>query len=196
MESVWETKSNAGMSLLLFPNPFGEGNLVETATIPGMLSLLAFHDTNGIVKGLNDVPKEMRPMVLPVFLSFRGMAAIGTFMILASLAGIFLSRRDRFEDNKLFLNIMLLAIPLPYIAQQMGWIVAELGRQPWIVYGVLKTSEGVSKSVTSTQVLLSLIGFTVLYGVLGAIDIYLLAKYAKKGPDSDLSNIINVQGRG
>ena len=78
----------------------------------------------------------------------------------------------------------------------MGWIVAELGRQPWIVYGVLKTSEGVSKSVTATQVLLSLIGFTVLYGVLGAIDIYLLAKYAKKGPDSDLSNIINVQGRG
>jgi cytochrome d ubiquinol oxidase subunit I len=196
MESVWETKSNAGMSLLLMPNPFGEGNLVETATIPGMLSLLAFHDTNGVVKGLNDVPKELRPMVLPVFLSFRGMAAIGTFMILASLAGIFLSRRDRFEDNKLFLTIMLFAIPLPYIAQQMGWIVAELGRQPWIVYGVLKTSEGVSKSVTSTQVLLSLIGFTVLYGVLGAIDIYLLAKYAKKGPDSDLSNIINVQGRG
>jgi cytochrome d ubiquinol oxidase subunit I len=91
---------------------------------------------------------------------------------------------------------MLFAIPLPYIAQQMGWVVAELGRQPWIVYGVLKTADGVSKSVTSTQVLLSLIGFTVLYGVLGAVDIYLLAKYAKKGPDSDLSNIINVQGRG
>jgi cytochrome d ubiquinol oxidase subunit I len=124
------------------------------------------------------------------------MAAIGTFMILASLAGIFLSRRDRFEDNRLFLNIMLFAIPLPYLAQQMGWIVAELGRQPWIVYGVLKTSAGVSPSVTATQVLLSLIGFTILYGVLGAIDIYLLVKYAKKGPDSDLSNIINVQGRG
>jgi cytochrome d ubiquinol oxidase subunit I len=196
MESVWETKSNAGMSLLLLPNPFGEGNLVETATIPGMLSMLAFHDTNGVVKGLYDVPKDMRPMVLPVFLSFRGMAAIGTFMIVASLAGIFLSRRDRFEDNKLFLKIMLFAIPLPYIAQQMGWIVAELGRQPWIVYGVFKTSQGVSASITATQVLLSLTGFTVLYGVLGAVDIYLLAKYAKKGPDSDLSNIINVQGRG
>ena len=196
MESVWETKSNAGMSLLLLPNPFGEGNLIETATIPGMLSMLAFHDTAGVVKGLNDVPKDMRPMVLPVFLSFRGMAAIGTFMILVSLAGIFLSRRDKFEDNKLFLNLMLFSIPLPYVAQQMGWIVAELGRQPWVVYGVLKTVDGVSKSVTATQVLLSLTGFTVLYGVLGAIDIYLLAKYAKKGPDNDLSNIIPVQGRG
>ena len=135
-------------------------------------------------------------MVLPVFLSFRGMAAIGTLMILLSLAAIFLSRRDQLENNKLFLNIMLFLIPLPYLAQQMGWVVAELGRQPWAVYGVLKTADGVSKSVTATQVLLSLIGFTVLYGVLGAIDIYLLAKYAKKGPDNDLSAIINVQGRG
>lgn len=196
MESVWQTKRNAGMSLLLMPNPFGDGNLVETATIPGMLSMMAFHDTNAEIKGLNDIPKENRPMVLPVFLSFRGMAAIGTFMILASLAGIYFSRKERFEDNKLFLVIMFLAIPLPYLAQQMGWVVAELGRQPWLVYGVFKTAAGVSKSVTSTQVFLSLMGFTVLYGILGAIDIYLLVKYAKKGPDSDLSNIINVQGRG
>jgi cytochrome d ubiquinol oxidase subunit I len=196
MESVWETRTNAGMSLLLLPDPSGERNAIEALTIPGMLSFLAHHDTTAEIKGLKDYPKELRPSVIPVFLSFRGMAAIGTFMILASLAGIFLSRRDKFEDNKLFLNIMLFAIPLPYLAQQMGWVVAELGRQPWLIYGVFKTSEGVSQSVTATQVLLSLIGFTILYGVLGAIDIYLLAKYAKKGPDSDLSNIINVQGRG
>ena len=196
MESIWETKSNAEMCLLLIPNSKEECNAVEALKIPGMLSFLAFHDTNAEIKGLKDFPKELRPAVLPVFVSFRTMAAIGTFMILASLAGIFLSRRDKFEDNRLFLNIMLFAIPLPYLAQQMGWIVAELGRQPWLIYGIYKTSEGVSQSVTATQVLLSLIGFTLLYGVLGAIDIYLLAKYAKKGPDSDLSNIINVQGRG
>jgi len=90
---------------------------------------------------------------------------------------------------------MVFAIPAPYLAEQFGWLVAELGRQPWIVYGVLKTADAVSKSISTTQVALSLLGFTVLYGLLGAIDIFLLVKYAKKGPDKDLSSIITVQGR-
>jgi len=196
MESIWETKKSAEMCLLLIPNAPEECNAVESLKIPGMLSFLAFHNTEAEIKGLKDFPKELRPAVTPVFYSFRLMVAIGTFMIFASLAGIFLSRRDKFEENKLFLNIMLFAIPAPYLAQQLGWLVAELGRQPWIVQGVLKTSDSVSKSVTATQVLISLLGFTILYGVLGAIDIFLLVKYAKKGPDSDLSNIIDVQGRG
>ena len=195
MESIWETKKNAEMCLLLVPNVKEECNAFEALKIPGMLSFLAFHDTAAEVKGLKDFPKELRPPVTPTFISFRLMVGIGTFMILASLAAIFLSRRDRFEDNRLFLTIMVLAIPLPYLAQQLGWVVAELGRQPWVVYGVLKTADAVSKSVTATQVLLSLLGFTILYGILGAIDIFLLVKYAKKGPDSDLSNIIDVQGR-
>jgi cytochrome d ubiquinol oxidase subunit I len=196
MEAVWDTKKSAEMCLLLVPNASQECNAVEALKIPGMLSFLAFHDVNSEIKGLKDFPKEMRPPVTPTFYSFRLMVAIGTIMIFASLAGIFLSRRDRFEDNRLFLNLMVLAIPLPYLALQLGWLVAELGRQPWIVFGVLKTADAVSTSVTATQVLLSLLGFTILYGTLGAVDIYLLAKYAKKGPDSDLSNIINVQGRG
>ncbi|NJD92146.1 MAG: cytochrome ubiquinol oxidase subunit I [Geobacter sp.] len=196
MESIWETKKNAEMCLLLIPNAKEECNAVEALKIPGMLSFLAFHDTKAEIKGLKDFPKELRPPVTPTFISFRVMVGIGTFMILASLAGIFFSRRANFENNKLYLTIMLFALPLPYLAQQFGWLVAELGRQPWIVWGVLKTSDAVSKSVTSTQVLLSLLGFTVLYGFLGVIDIFLLVKYAKKGPDSDLSNIINVQGRG
>ena len=79
---------------------------------------------------------------------------------------------------------MLAALPLPYIATQLGWLVAELGRQPWVVYGVLKTADGVSKGVNLAQVSFSLFGFTALYGILGFIDIYLLAKYAKKGPEA------------
>ena len=197
MESLWETKKGAGMSLLLVPDDKGERNAVEALTIPGMLSFLAHHDVNAELKGLKEFPKEMRPPVTPVFLSFRLMAGLGTFMIVASLAGIFLSRRQNFSDNKLFLTLMLLAIPVPYLAQQFGWLVAELGRQPWIVYGVLKTSDAVSKSITVTQVGMSLLGFTVLYGTLGIVDFYLLAKYAKKGPDKDVSHIINIhQGRG
>jgi cytochrome d ubiquinol oxidase subunit I len=195
MESIWETKTNAEMCLLLVPDAAKECNAVEALKIPGMLSFLAFHDVNAQIKGLKDFPKEMRPPITPTFLSFRLMIGIGTFMILASLLAIFLSRRQNFVDNRLFLTLMVFAIPAPYLAQQVGWLVAELGRQPWIVFGVLKTSDAVSKSVTSTQVLLSLLGFTVLYGVLGIVDVYLLAKYAKKGPDNDLDTIINVQGR-
>jgi len=196
MESIWETKTNAEMCLLLVPDPGKECNAVEALKIPGMLSFLAFHDVNAEIKGLKDFPREMRPPVTPTFLSFRIMVGIGTFMILASLLAIFLSRRKNFVDNRAFLTLMVFALPAPYLAQQVGWLVAELGRQPWIVFGVLKTSDAVSKSVTSTQVLLSLIGFTILYGLLGAVDFYLLAKYAKKGPDSDLDTIINIQGRG
>jgi cytochrome d ubiquinol oxidase subunit I len=85
---------------------------------------------------------------------------------------------------------MLYALPLPYIAAQMGWIVAELGRQPWLVYNVLKTSDGVSKTIFPLNVWVSLIGFTLLYGILAIADIYLLTQNAKKGPDDDLSAII------
>jgi cytochrome d ubiquinol oxidase subunit I len=145
---------------------------------------------------LKDFPKELRPPVTPTFLSFRLMVGIGTFMIIASLLGMILIRKQNFEQYRWFLTIMVFAIPAPYLAQQFGWLVAELGRQPWIVYGVLKTADAVSKSITATQVALSLLGFTVLYGILGVIDIYLLVKYAKKGPDKDLSAIVNVEGRG
>jgi cytochrome bd ubiquinol oxidase subunit I len=196
MESQWETKRGVGMSLLLIPDVARECNTTDKMCIPNMLSLLAFHDATAEIKGLKSFPPELRPPVLPTFLSFRVMTGLGMFMLLTSLIAIVLSRREKFIEYRAFLTLMVFAIPAPYIAQQLGWLVAELGRQPWIVYGVLKTSDAVSKSITTTQVILSLLGFTVLYGMLGAIDIFLLVKYAKKGPDKDLSSIINVQGRG
>ncbi len=87
------------------------------------------------------------------------------------------------ENSTTLLRILLWSIPLPYIAGQLGWIVAEVGRQPWIVYGLLKTADAVSKAVEPAQVVASLAGFTLFYGALGIIDIYLLAKYARKGPE-------------
>jgi len=195
MEAQWETQRGVGMNLLLFPDVAKECNSLEALCIPNALSFLAFKDPNAEIKGLKSFPPELRPPVTPTFLSFRLMAGIGTFMILASLMAILISRKTNFVDQRAFLLLMVLSIPAPYLAQQFGWLVAELGRQPWIVYGVMKTADAVSKSVTATQVGLSLLGFTVLYGLLGAVDVFLLVKYAKKGPDKDLSNIINVQGR-
>jgi len=190
MESVWETRRGVGMNLLLLPDPKNECNAIERLCIPNMVSMLAFHDPNAEVKGLKDFPKELRPPVQPTFWSFRIMVGLGTLTALAALAAVVISRMEHLENRTLFLRLMLLALPLPYIAAQLGWVVAEIGRQPWIVYGVLKTSDAVSKAVSSPQVIGSLVGFTFLYGLLGAIDIYLLAKYARKGPDDDLSGII------
>ncbi|MFA7059480.1 MAG: cytochrome ubiquinol oxidase subunit I [Pedobacter sp.] len=195
MESVWNTQRGVGMNLFMLPDEKNERNSVERLFIPNMVSILAFHDPNAEVKGLKDFPSDERPPVLPVFLSFRAMVGLGTYFILASLVAVFLSRKKNLEDYRLFLTIILLSIPLPYIANQLGWIVAEVGRQPWIVYGVLKTAAGVSKNISAAQVWVSLLGFTVLYGGLGLIDIYLLTKYAKQGPDNDLSGIIKTEGR-
>jgi cytochrome d ubiquinol oxidase subunit I len=115
------------------------------------------------------------------------MLAFGMLFMLLSLIALLVSGRGELERYPLFLRIMLYSLPLPYIATQLGWIVAEAGRQPWIVYGVLRTSEAVSKSVTPTQVAVSLAGFTLIYGLLAIADIFLLAKFARKGPEEGTS---------
>jgi cytochrome d ubiquinol oxidase subunit I len=169
--------------LFLIPDPKNERNAVELFGIPKMVSFLAYKDLNAEVKGLKAFPKDQRPPVLETFLGFRFMVGLGGLFILLSFLAFFLSWKDRLENYPLFLKIMLFSIPLPYLAGELGWIVAEVGRQPWIVYGVLKTSDAVSRSVSVTQVTVSLVGFTLLYSFLGLIDMYLLAKYAKKGPE-------------
>ena len=192
MESHWETQEGAPYYLIVFPDVQNEKNSIEMLGIPKGLSLLAFHNGNAEVKGLRDFPKDERPPVLPVFLSFRAMAAMGMLFMLLTFLGWILERKDRLEHSPMFLKIMLYSLPLPYLAGQVGWIFAEVGRQPWIVYGLLKTSDAVSKSITAGQVFMSLAGFTLVYGLLALVDIYLLAKYARKGPDSDLSPIIKT----
>jgi cytochrome d ubiquinol oxidase subunit I len=192
MEAVWETQKSASYHFMLVPDVAHERNSVEAVSVPKLLSFLAFHDGNAEIKGLKEFPLSDRPPVLPTFAGFRGMAGLGMLFMLLTLVAFILSRRDHIDSYRLFLRIMLLSLPLPYIAAQLGWVLAEVGRQPWIVYGMLRTSDGVSKSISVPQVLTSLTGFTVLYGFLAVVDIYLLMKFARKGPDDDLSSIIRT----
>jgi cytochrome d ubiquinol oxidase subunit I len=182
MESVWETQRGAPMSLILIPDEQGERNRIAWLNIPKMVSYMAFRDANSEIRGLKSFPETLRPPVLPVFLSFRLMVAMGMLMILVCLLGVYLSGKKNFEDHAFFLKVALFSLPLPYIAGQLGWIVAEVGRQPWIVYGVLKTADAVSRSISTAQVVASLLGFTILYGGLAVVDVYLLAKFSRKGP--------------
>ncbi len=178
MESLWETTKDAPMYLLLLPDPANEKNAVEAIGIPKFLSILAGQDE---IKGLKEFPPQDRPPVTLTFISFRIMVGLGFLFILLSLLA--LVKYKKIEQSTTLLRILLWSIPLPYIAGQLGWIVAEVGRQPWIVYGLLRTSEAVSKAVEPAQVVASFIGFTIFYGALGIIDIYLLSKYARKGPE-------------
>jgi cytochrome d ubiquinol oxidase subunit I len=179
MESLWETTKDAPMYLLLVPDPANEKNSVEAIEIPKFLSILSGQKE---VKGLKEFPPQDRPPVTITFISFRLMVVLGfLFIILAFLA---LIKFKKIEQSTTLLRILLWSIPLPYIAAQLGWIVAEVGRQPWIVYGLLRTADAISKAVEPAQVMASFVGFTIFYGALGVIDIYLLSKYARKGPET------------
>ncbi len=182
MESQWETMNGAPYTLLAIPDPANERNTMEALKIPKLLSLLSFYDANAEVKGLKAFPKEDRPPVWPVFVSYRIMLACGGLMTVLMLVSVFLSFKKDLIKYEKFLKIMVWAIPLPYLAGQTGWIVAEVGRQPWIVYNVLRTADAVSHSISTGQVIGSLIGFTLLYGFLGIVDIAMLTKFARKGP--------------
>jgi len=131
------------------------------------------------VTGLKDIPPDERPPVAITFVAFRIMVGLGFLFIL--LTGVGWLLRNKLEDNPWYLRIMLFAIPLPYVAIQSGWIVTEVGRQPWIVYKLMKTSDAVSPIATS-QVLPSLIAFILVYSLLGCVAYYLIFQFARKGP--------------
>jgi len=180
MESLWETERGASWVLFAIPDEENERNSVEFIKIPKVLSLLAFHDPEAEVKGLKEWPKEERPPVALTFYSFRLMVALGFLFGLLSILA-FLKRNNPEASPKL-LKILVWNIPLPYIAAQAGWMVAEVGRQPWIVYGLMKTKDAVSP-LSSIQVGLSLPAFIIVYGILGIICFWLIAYHAKKGPE-------------
>ncbi len=151
--------------------------------VPGMLSYLIDFDTNTKVTGLNSFNKEDRPPVNIVFQSYHLMVAIGFAIIGISLLGIFFWWRGTLFNQKWLMWIFVFSVVLPQIANQIGWITAEVGRQPWIVYGLLRTSEGLSKVVEAGQVWFSLILFTLVYIGLFILFIYLLNEKIQHGPE-------------
>jgi cytochrome d ubiquinol oxidase subunit I len=179
MESLWETTRRAPVYLFAFPDEENERNIIQIGAMPGLLSFLAYKDINAEVKGLKDFPKDERPPVFITSMAFKGMVGLGLYFVFITGYGWF--KRNRLAENRLYLIIIFFSIPLPYIATELGWILAEVGRQPWIVYGIMKTSDAVSP-VASSQVLLSLIAFILVYGILGIAGFYLIIKNAKKNP--------------
>ena len=182
MEAVFNDQTNAPLYLFGWVNENDEKVNFGIA-IPGMLSYLIGGTTEQKVTGLNSIPKDERPPVNIVFQSYHLMVAIGFALIGISLLGIFFWWRGTLFDKKWMLWIFVFSVLGPQIANQVGWITAEVGRQPWIVYGILRTSEGLSKAVEAGQVLFSLIMFTIIYLFLFILFIYLLNEKIKHGPE-------------
>nr|WP_275976197.1 cytochrome ubiquinol oxidase subunit I [Geothrix oryzisoli] len=181
MEAHWETGRSVPMHLLAWPDAANERNTVQSLSVPSGLSLLATYSTGGEVKGLKDYPASERPPVLPVFLSFRAMVGLGVLFLALGLWAFL--KRHQITEQQRFLRVLPWLIPLPYLANELGWTIAELGRQPWIVYGLMKTSDAASP-LAASQVGTSLAAFFLVYALLGAVDFYLLFTFARKGPDA------------
>ena len=142
MEADWDTGSHAPMHLVAWPDPANERNSVQALTVPGALSLMAGYSLDTQVKGLKDFPVDQRPPVLPLFLSFRLMVGLGFLFFLVGLYAFL--KRGSIEEHPRLLGLLPWLIPLPYLANQLGWTLSELGRQPWIVYGIMRTRDAVS----------------------------------------------------
>jgi len=179
-EAVWETTTGAPMYLFTIPDEANERNSVEFLGIPKLLSWVALGDSNGVFRGIKEWPKDERPPVALTFWSFRIMVGLGLFFAVVSVIAWF--KRNRIEENPGLLRLLMYSIPLPYIAAELGWTVTEMGRQPWIVYGIMKTTDAASR-LAGSQVGISLAAFILLYTVLGIVCFSLVYKYARTGPE-------------
>ena len=189
-EGLFKTENPASFSLITIGDIEGRKE-VWAIRLPSLLSLLAYNQLTGEVKGLNQLqaeyqaqygPGDYLPPVALTYWNFRFMVGAGFLMALLALCGLYLALRDRFERSPRFLKLLPIAIVLPYVANTAGWLMTELGRQPWIVFGLMRTEDAVSPVVAGSSVLLSLVLFAAVYGALMVVDLYLLNKFAKAGP--------------
>jgi cytochrome d ubiquinol oxidase subunit I len=189
-EALWESQDPASFSILTIGDL--RGNEVYSLRLPAMLSLLAYNQLDGEVKGLNELQAEFNaqygpgdyiPPLALMYWSFRLMVGAGMLMLLLAGYAIFMVMGETYVRRPRLMKFYIWAIALPYLANTTGWIMAEVGRAPWAVYGLLKLEDAVSPMVGGGQLLTSLIGFVLIYGVLMAADVYLLTKYAKLGPE-------------
>jgi cytochrome bd ubiquinol oxidase subunit I len=185
-EALYNSENPAGLSLLTIIKP-GTRQILVDIRIPAMLSLLSYNRLSGEVQGINQLQARYEaqygagnyvPLVPITYWSFRAMVGAGVLMIALAAWALLLVLRKRFAPG-FFLRWLPLAIALPYLANSAGWLLTELGRQPWIVVGLMKTAEGVSVAVSTTEVAISFLAYTLVYAALIVTNVYLLAKFAK-----------------
>jgi cytochrome d ubiquinol oxidase subunit I len=183
MEGLFETQEGAGLAIIGMPDT-QRRKLMDPIVVPGILSYLIYGDFRAKVIGLNDIPEDQHPPIEIVYYAYHIMVGLGTIFIAVLGAAAFLLWRGRLFASRGMLWMLMLAMPFPYIANHAGWVVAEVGRQPWSVYGVMRTAEGVSTNVTAGMTYFTLFGFMGLYTVVGLLYLMLFARIVQRGPDA------------
>ncbi len=192
MEGLYSGQSQAPLVLFGLVKATAPPGLDAKMEIPGLLSWMAFGDIDAHVQGLNEFASDEIPPLWLTFVSFHNMVILGIFFIGATLLGVFLLYRKRLYNAKWFLKLLVISIPLPVAACQFGWVAAEVGRQPWVVYKVLRTSDALSLTVSKGEIWFSLILFGLIYLFLGILYVYLLLREVKHGPESDTGKEVTV----
>jgi cytochrome d ubiquinol oxidase subunit I len=212
-EALWNTESPASFSLLTIGD-LTQRREVFSIRLPRLLCLLSYNQLECEIKGLYDLqgeyqavygPGEYIPPVGVVYWSFRIMVGVGFVMLALALYALFLVMGDMLQTRQRGLRVYVFAIALPYLGTTFGWIMTEVGRMPWVVYGLMTVDKGVSPLVSAGMVGFTLLAYTLVYAALIVADIYLLNKYARIIPepavpsaqtnaDEDLPSLVGAQG--
>ncbi len=188
LEGKFKTEKSAPLTLFGIVNT-KEKRVDYALEVPWLLSFLSYHDFNAEVKGLEAFPEKDWPKTAAVFQIYRLMLAMWGLMVFFSAAGYYLYRKGTLEKSRLILIGLVTSVLFPQLANQAGWVSAEMGRYPWVVYDLLRISDGLSKKVTASQVLGSLIMFSVVYLFLFLVFLYMLDKKIRHGPEQQKMDI-------
>lgn len=189
-EGLWKTENPASLSLITISDQKAQKAVLDIR-IPTALSFLAYNKFTGEVQGINDLQQQYTsqygsgnyiPNVFIDYWSFRIMVGLGFLMAFIAVVCLYIWKKLKFKIKNKWWYLLTAALFLPYLANTTGWLLTETGRQPWVVYGLLKTADASSPTISPGMVMASLIIFTVVYGILIVVDIYLMTKAAKAGP--------------
>ena len=182
MEGLFETREGAPMVLIGQPN-VAEQRLDNPIEVPGVLSFMTYKRWSAQVRGLNEFPRDQWPdNIALLYYSYHIMVGLGTMFIAVTFAGVFLMWRRRLFESRWLLWIFMLAFPFPFIANTAGWMTAEIGRQPWLVYGLMRTADGASPMVSAGNGMFTLLGFAGMYTLLSMLFLFLMWREIEHGP--------------
>ncbi len=184
MEGLFKTEKGAPLAIIGMPDTQNK-KLIDPIYVPDTLSFLAYGNFNATVRGLSSYPRDLWPPVELTYYAYHIMVGLGTIFIAQMLLGIFLLWRRRLFQSRWFLWTLMLAVPFPYIANEAGWVVAEVGRQPWLVYGLFKTAQGSSANVAAGETVFTLLGFAGIYACLILLFVFLVGRVIHEGPEEN-----------